>query len=114
MRTKKLTVKGILIPLLILIMLGATFVFVTTTLAAEKAAIDCHGWVYVKKAVEWNGATPDTGKEFEICVTKLPDTDMGCQVFTYQDVLDGTEKDGIFPQPEHIGFGRKIPVSPGL
>ena len=96
MHTKKLTVKGILIPLIIILTLGAAFVFVSTTFAAEKAAIDCHGWIYVKKAVEWNGATPDTGKEFEICVTKLPDTDMGCQVFTYQDVLDGTEKEWYF------------------
>ena len=96
MNTKKHAVKGILIPLLIIFTLMAALVLVSTTFAAEKAATDTYGWIYVKKAVEWNGATPDTGKVFEICVTKLPDTDMGCQEFTYQDVLDETEKGWYF------------------
>ena len=96
MNTKKHAVKGILIPLIIIFTLMAALVLASTTFAAEKAATDTYGWIYVKKAVEWNGATPDTEKEFEICVTKLPDTDMGCQVFTYQDVLDQTEKAWYF------------------
>ena len=96
MSVKKLAGKGIFFPIIILLALVAALVFVSTAFAAERAAIDCHGWIYVKKAVEWNGATPDTGKEFEICVTRLPDTDMGCQVFTYQDVLNETEKGWYF------------------
>jgi hypothetical protein len=82
-----------LIPLIGFLAVLAALVVVNVTLAAEIQAIDCHGWIKVKKDVEWNGAEPVQDKEFELCVAKIAPSyeHLGCKTMTAQEASAGTE-----------------------
>jgi len=85
--------KLFLIPLIGIMAVLAALVFVNAAFAAEIQAIDCHGWIKVKKVVEWNGAEPDLDKEFELCIAKISPSyeHMGCKTMTAQEASAGTE-----------------------
>ena len=85
--------KLVLIPLIGFLAVLAALVVVNVTFAAEKQAIDCHGWIKVKKVVEWNGAEPVQDKEFELCVAKISPSyeHLGCKTITAQEASAGTQ-----------------------
>jgi hypothetical protein len=90
MKINKFTIKRIFIPIIILVVLGAAFIFVSSTLAAEITAIDCHGKIVVTKAIEWNNATPYDSKVFTICISGsgYPES---CQEITSEQVRLGND-----------------------